>query len=215
MIEKLIAWREALKNQRMRHHLKDDAFDFLFEHQSDVCVCFDCETTGLDTKKDKIISLSAIKIKQDEILTSDSLNLVINQASAIPSESIEVHQIRNVDVSNSQYLYENETDAIEAFCHFIGGATLVGYFIQFDVAMVNQVLKPHLGIELPNPKIEVGNLYYEYAKRKCMRSCIEPNIDLSFAAILKALELPSLDKHDAFNDALMTALIYLKLKTLV
>jgi len=35
---------------------------------------------------------------------------------------------------------------------------------------------------------------------------------LSFDAILEDLNLPKLGKHDAFNDALMTAMMYLKLK---
>ena len=36
-------------------------------------------------------------------------------------------------------------------------------------------------------------------------------VDLSFARILAALDLPALPAHDALNDALMTGLIYLKL----
>ncbi|MEA3404148.1 MAG: 3'-5' exonuclease, partial [Pseudomonadota bacterium] len=54
--------------------------------------------------------------------------------------------------------------------------------------------------------------YHEHAMQKYKRSCIEPNIDLSFDNILQKLEIPNLGQHDAFSDALMTSLIFLKLQ---
>ena len=38
------------------------------------------------------------------------------------------------------------------------------------------------------------------------------SIDLSFAAMLKDLGIPPLAQHDAFNDALMTAMMYVALR---
>ena len=37
-------------------------------------------------------------------------------------------------------------------------------------------------------------------------------IDLKFDTILKELDIPILGKHDALNDAIMTAMIFLKLR---
>lgn len=212
MFEQLSAWHQARQLSKRKRQLKDPAYQFLFEHEPGVCVCFDCETTGLNRKKDRIITLSAIKIIDNEILTSQSLNLMIEQSEAISSASIEVHHIRNIDVASNQHLYGDEMEAMQVFLEFIGGATLVGYYLEFDVAMVNRIIKPHLGIGLPNKMIEVSGLYFDYAKKQHARSCIEPHIDLSFPTILKELALPQLGQHDAFNDALMTALIFVKLR---
>ena len=77
--------------------------------------------------------------------------------------------------------------------------------------MVNKYLRGLLGIELPNPMIEVSKLYYE---RKYGDAPPGSVIDLSFRAILNDLDLPALDQHDAFNDALMTGMMYLKLRDL-
>lgn len=206
------AWLKGSRLNKLKRQLKDPAYQYLFDVEPDVFVCFDCETTGLDTKKDRIITLSAVKIIGNEVQTSQSLNLVIKQPEDISAESIAVHQIRNVDVNNSDELYLDEFEAIKQFLEFIRGATLVGYYLEFDVAMVNRVIKPHLGIGLPNPRIEVSGMYHDYAMQKYKRSCIEPNIDLSFDTILQKLEIPNLGQHDAFSDALMTALIFLKLK---
>jgi len=212
MLEDIKSWLKGSQLNKLKRQLKDPNYQYLFDVEPGVFVCFDCETTGLNRKKDRIITLSAIKIVENEVQTSQSLNLVIKQKDDISPESIQVHQIRNMDVENSEGLYFDAFDAIKVFLEFIRGATLVGYYLEFDVAMVNRVIKPHLGIGLPNPQIEVSGMYYQHAMQKYKRSCIEPNIDLSFDAILKSLEIPNLGQHDAFSDALMTSLIFVKLQ---
>ena len=207
-------WLKTSRLEKLKQQLKDPAYGFLFDVEPDVFVSFDCETTGLDTKKDRIITLSAIKIIGNELQTSQSLNLVIKQDQTVSADSIQIHQIRNIDIQNSRYLYLDETHAMDDFLEFIGGATLVGYYLDFDIAMVNRVIQPRLGIGLPNPRIEVSGMYHAYAMEKYKRSCVEPNIDLSFEHILQQLNLPNLGQHDAYNDALMTALIFVKLKSL-
>lgn len=216
---------ETLRNWRKRRQLKrlrdpDYAFLFSAEALADTYVCFDCETTGLNPKEDKIISLSAIKIRGNEILTSEALNLMIAQSQPIRAESIVVHRIRNADLqgepdeTKAVPVLVSEREAIARFLHFIGAHPLVGYYLEFDVAMVNQVLKPWLGVSLPNAQIEVSELYYRQRLRELQHGLAMPNIDLRFAAMLERLALPNVGQHDAFSDALMTALIFLKLQAL-
>lgn len=191
----------------LKHRLKDPNYQFLFDAAPDQdVVCFDCETTGLDPKNDKIVSLSAIKICGTQIMTSKSLNLKFKQQQVINPESIVIHQLRNVDVEIGQ----DEREAIAQFVEFIGARPLVGYYLEFDMAMVNSVIKPWLGIPLPNPQIEVSELYH----KQFYQDWLQPEhevFDLSFNTILKNLNLPVMGQHDAFNDALMTAMIYVKL----
>ena len=68
-----------------------------------------------------------------------------------------------------------------------------------------------LGIELPNARIEVSGLYYE---RKYGDAPPGAQVDLRFAAILADLGLPILNQHDAFSDALMTAMTFFALRDL-
>lgn len=214
MLNRLQGWFKDARISKLKHQLTDDEYEYLFDSVEDTFVCFDCETTGLNPRTDKVITLSAIKIVGRQIQTSESLNLVIEQHQDISSESIEVHHIRNLDVEQSQIRYQNEWKAMQAFLHFIKGATLVGYYLDFDVAMVNQVIKPKIGIGLPNPRIEVSGMYHDYELNKYRNACFEPNVDLNFDHILEKLQIPNLGQHDAFNDALMTALIFVKLKEL-
>lgn len=200
-------WRHNWQKKR----LKDPSFQFLFEVPPDEdVVCFDCETTGLNPKKDSLISLSAVKIRGQSVLTSQALNLTFSQAQPISEASIKVHMIRNQDALTGL----PPQQAMQQFLQFIGSRPLVGYYLEFDVAMVNQVIRPWLGIQLPNPQIEVSELYYDLKFSQQSHAIPQPAIDLSFQTILDDLQIPNFGQHDAFNDALMTALVYLKLTQL-
>lgn len=193
----------------LRKKLKLKEYDFLFDDQLETkeLVCFDCETSGLNPKKDHLVSLSAIKIRGKEILTSETLNLTFKQPAELNPESILVHGIRNIDLAQGM----EPQEAIEKFVNFIGARPLVGYYLEFDIAMVNNLIKPWLGIGLPNQQIEVSELYYKKFISSHRLKSTQP-MDLSFSAILKKLDIPSLNQHNAFNDALMTALMYVKLQ---
>jgi len=99
--------------------------------------------------------------------------------------------------------------------HFIGSRPLVGYYLEFDVAMINRVLFPILGMGLPQGQIEVSGLYYDYKYRQLpVAQRDHPTIDLRFDTLMRDLDLPAWPAHDALNDAVMAALAFLKLRQL-
>ena len=65
-----------------------------------------------------------------------------------------------------------------------------------------------IGVTLPNKMEEVSAHYYD----KKIKTIPQGNIDLRFDTILQDLDLPELQAHDALNDAVMTAMMYLKIK---
>jgi DNA polymerase-3 subunit epsilon len=188
--------------------LSNKAYKFLFEPGPEgEVVSIDCETTGLDRKRDEIISVAAIIIRGDRILASQSFRATARPRVAIHREAIKVHGLREVDVRDARPMKEIIPDLL----HFIGGRPLVGYYIDFDMAMLDKDALEFIGVQLPNPRIEVSSLYYE---RKYGDAPPGTQIDLTFASILKDLKLPLFNQHDAWSDALMTAMIYLGLKDL-
>ncbi len=195
----------ALKQKWNRKHLSDERFAFLFDEvENDEVVVFDCETTGLKPKIDDIISIGAVKVKGNKILTNEAIHLFVKQEKQINHESITIHQIRHCDLDEAISIEE----AIEQFLYYIGNRKLVGYYLEFDVAMINKYIKPMFGITLPNKQEEVSAIYYD----KKISTIPQGNIDLRFDTILEDLALPKLQAHDALNDAVMTAMMYLKLK---
>jgi len=192
------------KKKRNRSKLKEEEFAFLFdEDKSGEYVVFDTETTGLNPKEDEILSIGAVKIKENKILTSQTFEIYIKNLKTISAKSIEIHGIRACDVVDAK----SADEAIREFLHFIGSRTLVGYYLEFDVSMINRYLVPMLGIKLPNKMMEVSALYYDDQ----ISIIPQGNIDLRFDTILKKLNVPNMGAHNAVNDAVMTAMMFLKL----
>lgn len=196
---------DALKRKFNRSHLKDEDYAFLFEeYEGDEMIVFDTETTGLNPKKDEILSIGAVILKNNIILTSKTFEIFIRPEHAISNKSITIHNIRPCDLQDAKQPQE----AIESFLRFIGSRALIGYYLEFDVAMINKYIKPWLGISLPNRQIEVSSLYFD----KKINLIPQGNIDLRFDTIIRDLNVPNMGQHNAVNDAIMTAMIYLKLK---
>lgn len=122
-------------------------------------------------------------------------------------DAIKIYRLRESDVAEARAMRDVLPDLLE----FIGGRPLVGYYLEFDVAMLNKHVRRFLGVDLPNPRIETSALYYE---RKFGDAPPGARVDLSFASMLDDLKLPALAQHDAYSDALMTAMAYLALRDL-
>ena len=206
-------WAAALKREWLLYHLGDPRFRFMWDQPpGDEWVALDCETTGLDVKTDDIIAIGAVRIRGNRIMTSERLELLVRpEKRRLSANSVRVHRLREQDVA--QGLSANE--AMTQLLHFIGSRPLVGYYLEFDVAMINRVLFPMLGVGLPQPKIEVSALYYDYKYQQLPQHARDSGaIDLRFASLMNDLDLPLWSAHDALNDAVMAALAFLKLRQL-
>ncbi|MGB4882473.1 MAG: 3'-5' exonuclease [Neisseria sp.] len=185
--------------------LKDHQYEFLFNEHPEEFVSFDCETTSLNVKEGEIISIGAVKIRGNTVLTSESFYIVVKPEGKMTATNVTIHGLRPKDVSNGVPINE----ALEQFLEFIGGRPLIGYYLEYDVAMINKYLKPMLGIKLPHKQIEVSKLYYDQEYRKNPHNGY---VDLRMASIIKNLNFPDLPRHDALNDSINVALMYLTLK---
>lgn len=208
-----IRWAAALKREWLLHHLGDPRFRFMWDTPPDnEWVALDCETTGLNVKTDDIIAIGAVRIRGNRIMTSERLELLVRpEKRRLSADSVRVHRLREQDVAQGL----SADEAMTQLLRFIGSRPLVGYYLEFDVAMINRVLFPMLGMGLPQPKIEVSSLYYDYKYRQLPQQARDSGaIDLRFASLMRDLGLPLWSAHDALNDAVMAALAFLKLRQL-
>ena len=186
--------------------LADRNYAFLFQpDKSGEIVSLDCETTGFNPMADDVISIAAVKIHGTRILASQAFRAVIRPGAPMEASAIKVHQLRQQDVARGRTMREVLPD----FLRFIGSRPLVGYWIAFDVRMLNKYLFSLLNVHLPNRRIDVSKLYYD---RKFGSAPPGTRIDLRYATILADLGLPSRAQHDAFEDALGAAESYLVLE---
>lgn len=167
-------------------------------------VSIDCETTSLKVKEAEILSIAAVRIEGNRIGAGEAFYTLIKPQQAPGRENVQVHGLRPRDFSEGVPLQE----ALEKFLQFIGGRTLLGYYLQYDVAVLNKHLKPLLGAALPNREIEISGHYYDWRFAK------HPDgyIDLRWDTMAHTLGIPALPRHDAMNDAITAAMMYLALQ---
>ncbi len=208
-------WLAWATRRWLLYHLNDPAYRFMFDPPpAGEWVALDCETTGLDVNTDEIISIAAVRIAGNRVMTSERLELLVRPERRVSAESVRIHQLREQDVAKGMA----PEAAMNALMQFIGSRPLVGYYLEFDVAMIDRALAPLLGINmgLPQPRHEVSAMYYDYKYRQLPRHQRDhPHIDLRFATLLNDLALPQRTAHDALNDAVMAALAFVKLRRLL
>lgn len=196
----------TLRRSIDRLMLNDRSYDFLFDRPDmDEVVSLDCETTGFDPQVDDVISIAAVPISGRRIRTSDAFRAIVRPRAAMHASSIKVHQLMKKDVAGGRGIY----DVLPELLRFIRNRPLIGYWIAFDVTMLNRYVQPMLDVRLPNLQIDVCDLYYD---RKYGKAPPGTTLDLRFAAIANDLKLPPLQAHDAFNDAVLAAEAFVMLK---
>ena len=117
--------------------------DFIDEIDKNFVV-IDCETTGLNSKVDKIIEIGAVKFidgKIEEFQKLININCYsvsnFNKNNFIPNEIIELTGI----TSNMLESYGVRLDlALKEFIDFVGKLPVLGYNVQFDMSFLNSAL---------------------------------------------------------------------------
>ena len=90
------------------------------------------------------------------------------------------------------------------------GGPIVGYYVDFDVRKSpQQHIFRYIEAKLINRRIEVSEIYFALKYGGAPPGTV---LDLRFQSILVDLGIPSLKQYDAFNDALMTAMMYVQLR---
>ncbi|HEX9600527.1 MAG TPA: 3'-5' exonuclease [Mariniflexile sp.] len=164
-------------------------------------VAFDTETTGFDKKEDRILSIGAVSFVGKTIRVNASLELYLDQDVFKP-ETVKIHGLMK---TGSQEKI-SELEAIKAFLGYIKNDILVAHHANFDRNMVNEMLLRHGLGKLKNKFIDTGVLY-----KKSIHVIYRQKDKLySLDDLAKELNVPTVDRHTATGDALITALVFLK-----
>ncbi len=184
--------------------LKGSAYQSLFRApQKGEYVSLDCETTSLDPQRAELVTIAATKIIDNRIITSAPFEVRLRAPQSLDSDSVKIHKIRHQDLQNGI----SEKEALSQLLAFIGNRPLVGYHIRYDKRILDLATRRHFGFPLPNRLIEVSQIYND----KLLKQLPNGYFDLSLDAICHHLQIPVQDKHDALQDAIAAALVFLRL----
>lgn len=101
----------------------------------DTFVCFDCEATGLDPKKDRIIEIAVAIFTFDEII--ESREDLINPGIEIPEHTIEIHHITDEMVRGKPSI----KGVLSDYLSLIGDHIVIGHGIPYDLTLLDSEAK--------------------------------------------------------------------------
>jgi len=165
-------------------------------------VVLDTETTGLDTKKDRILSIGAVAVSNFTICVEDSFETVLQQ-DLYNAESIAVHEImpRESATANTPKV------VMEQFLKYVGNAVIIGHYVDFDFKMLNEACKRNLGFELQNPTYDTMQLL-KRTDTHFAESNLHKAADFNLDNVCQRFNIPISDRHTAMGDATATALLF-------
>ncbi len=200
----------AIRREWRLRHLSDPGYGFLFEPApAHEWVSLACATTGHDQHSDRILSLSAVRVRGHRVLGSERLELLLRPDGPVPKEALRRHRLREQDLAQGL----SALQAADQLLRFVGSRPLLGYYLEFDVAMLDRIVKPLIGIGLPQEQLEVSSLYYDWKLNQLPPYQQDGvNIDLRFSSMLQALDLPQREGPDPLDRAVLTALAFIKLR---
>lgn len=117
-------------------------------------VVFDCESTGADPHKDRIVELAAVKLSTSAEMT-DGTHFLVNPGVPIPAEASGVHGIFDKDVISAP-LFGSVAHSIR---EFFEGCDIGGFnIIAFDVPLLEAEFK-RAGIDFNFDSVAIVDSY--------------------------------------------------------
>lgn len=159
-------------------------------------VSLDLETTGLEPRKDRIIEIGAVKVRDGQI--TEEFGTLINPQMEIPERITALTGISNEMIVEKPFIRE----ALQKLIEFCGELPLLGHNILFDYSFV---------------KHNAVNRGFEFEKKavdtlKLARVFLPELTSRSLQNLRQYYEIPQDDAHRALEDARTTYFLYERFK---
>lgn len=159
----------------------------------------DTETTGLNTKNDRVLELAGVQVSGGCLKLKNTKSVLINPGIQIPPNNTRIHGISDETVKSAPGFEVGIRDFVE----WIGNRYIIGYSLGFDLAILEEEHKRH-GMVWSEPRVlDAEELVQLLAPNL-------PNLALDTVLAWLNISQPE-DRHRALPDAIVTAEIFLKL----
>ena len=168
-------------------------------------VVVDTELTGLNERKDCILSIGAVRMIGGRIDLGDTFYQLVSPRTELKPDSVVIHEIMPSEVSEKP-LIDAVLDEFLAYC---GSDVLVGHFISIDLSFLNREMKRLSAGELLNSVVDTFSVYEWLWKRGKSPDCFAtPLGGYRLYDIMKCFGIPVNGAHNALMDAFATAQLF-------
>lgn len=117
-------------------------------------VVLDLETSGLNMRRDQVLSIGAVVIENGGIDLSRQFECTLQRDGHRASASTLIHGIAPSEIANGI----EPVEALLSFMEFVGDSPLLAFHAAFDQRMLARALKQSLGQRLRHPFFDVAEL---------------------------------------------------------
>ncbi|MEM6925554.1 MAG: 3'-5' exonuclease [Myxococcota bacterium] len=166
-------------------------------------VVVDTETTGLDSDKDRILTLAAVTVDRRRLQPGHSLELVVAH-DEVGAEAAPIHGLVRADLAEGV----DEAEMLGRLVELLGNAVFVAHHAAFDEGIVGAALRRHGSAPLLNDVLCTEGL----ARRLVLGPVPRETRDrFTLDAVAERYGLETDARHTAAGDALLTAELLLRL----
>jgi DNA polymerase-3 subunit epsilon len=159
-------------------------------------VVVDCETSGLDVAKDRLLSIGAVAVCDARIDFADSHAVLLRQDQASDDANILIHGIGG----EAQSRGDDPPAAIRRFADFVADSPCVAFHAAFDRAVLERAARD-AGMRWKRPWLDVAELLpVLFAARAKGVSGLDGWLDV--------FDIAHPARHDAVGDAYATAQLF-------
>lgn len=174
-------------------------------------VVLDTELTGMNKRRDEVVSIGAVKIKNLQIQAGETFYSLVQPPhhKRKATDSTFIHQLRPQDLDDAPDIKTILPELIE----FCGSALFVGHYIGLDTHFLNKAAKKHYNCTIHSPcldTIRLAQIFSEgnFRQRENDARC---HISYNLTDLSQRFNLPLFDAHNALQDSLQTAYLFIYL----
>lgn len=163
-------------------------------HKHSRYVVVDVETSGLNMKKDRLISIGAVALVDGRMNFNDAFQVVLRQDQVSTHENILIHGIGG----SAQSEGVAPAEALLSFLTYIGKSPLVAYHAFFDQAMIDKAMDEYLGMKLGQTWIDLAWILPDFFS-------FQKDARVALDDWLQLFGIENIARHNAVSDAYATA----------
>lgn len=164
----------------------------------------DLEMTGLDPRRDEIISFASVPIEEGRIVVGEARAALVRPERMPAEDTIRIHGLRPADLEAAPAL----GDALDGILDALAGRVIIAHPARVERSFLAPALK-RAGAQLHEPILCTARL----AARVLAGPGQTAVDEVPLAAAAERLRLPVHSPHNAMGDALTTAQLFLALAT--
>lgn len=171
----------------------------------------DLETSGLDSRRDQILSVGMVPLRGGVIHWGDHYYSLVRPEAwdGLTGDAVRVHHILPEELRDAPLL---TAVLLEIDMRLSGGASLVLHHAEFDLGFLRKAYT-RLGRAWPRPSVvDTQVLVSRYEERQQRLSPYALPVRKSLSELVQLFNLAPYTSHHALGDALATAELFLALR---